>query len=157
MSYSKHRYKSRHEKWQRTKRNTRVVLLFAMIAGLVLITLHPLAVAWSSKSLGVFVPLFDSWLVFLQWGGRVAWYLIGIAALAALLRTSFKQQWRRQWWRIVHMLNYLAFFLATAHAILLGSDFQSLVMRILAIVMALVLVGTWLQKRRQRRRPRAKR
>jgi DMSO/TMAO reductase YedYZ heme-binding membrane subunit len=117
------------------------------VTSLVLITLHPLAVALSFRSLSVFVPLFDSWIVFLRWGGRVAWYLLGLAALAALLRARFRQQWRA-----VHMLNYLAFFLATAHAILLGTDFQSVILKTLAIAMAIVVVVTLIQKQLQRRR-----
>jgi len=114
---------------------------------LVLITIHPLAVALSFGSLSVFVPLFDSWINFLRWGGRVAWYLLTIAALAALLRARF-----RQGWRAVHMLNYLAFFLATTHAILLGTDFQSVILKALAIAMAVVVVVTLIQKQLQRRR-----
>ncbi len=121
------------------------------VTGLVLIVLHPLAVAWNFGSLSVFVPAVDSWINFFRWGGRVAWYLIGLASLAALLRASFRQQWRA-----IHMLNYLAFLLVTTHAILLGSDFQSPVMKGLAIVMALVLVGVFVQKQLQRRRRRTK-
>jgi DMSO/TMAO reductase YedYZ heme-binding membrane subunit len=116
------------------------------LASLALVTLHPLAVALNFGSLNVFVPLFDSWIVFLRWGGRVAWYLFVIAALAALLRARFRQQWRA-----VHMLNYVAFFLATVHAILLGTDLQSVVLKVLAIAMAIVVVVTLVQKRRQRR------
>ncbi len=37
MAYSKHRYKSRHERFQQTKRNTKMVILFACIALLILI------------------------------------------------------------------------------------------------------------------------
>lgn len=122
------------------------------VTGLVLIVLHPLAVAWNLGTVSVFVPAVDSWINFLRWGGRVAWYLIGLASVAAVLRASLRQQWRA-----IHMLNYLAFFLATAHAILLGTDFQSLAMKGLALAMALVLVGTFVQKQLQRRRPRAKR
>jgi methionine sulfoxide reductase heme-binding subunit len=116
------------------------------VTSLVLITLHPLAVALSFGSLNVFVPLFDSWSTFLRWGGRVAWYLLAIAALAALLRARFRQQWRA-----VHMLNYLAFFLATTHAILLGTDFQSTILKALVIAMAVVVVVTLIQKQIQRR------
>ena len=121
------------------------------VTGLVLITLHPLAVAWDYRSLSVFVPLFDSWAVFLRWGGRVAWYLFAIASLVALLRSSLKQQWRA-----IHMFNYLAFLLATTHAVMLGTDFQSLAMKALPIVLALLVVGAFVQKRLQRRRLKAR-
>ena len=121
------------------------------VTGLVLITLHPLAVAWDYGSLNVFVPIFDSWTAFLQWGGRVAWYLIAVASLVALLRTSLRQQWRA-----IHMLNYLAFFLATTHATMLGTDFQSPAMKALPIVLALLVAGAFVQKRLQRGRLKAR-
>jgi DMSO/TMAO reductase YedYZ heme-binding membrane subunit len=122
------------------------------VTGLILITLHPLAVAWNFGSPGVFVPRFNSLTIFLQWGGPVAWYLVGIASLAALLRASLRQQWRA-----IHWLNYLAFLLATAHAILIGTDLRSIIVKILAILMALAVVGTFVHKQLQRRRLRAKR
>jgi DMSO/TMAO reductase YedYZ heme-binding membrane subunit len=84
---------------------------------------------------------------FLRWGGRVAWYLIGIAALVALFRTRLRNQWR-----YVHWLNYLAFFLASAHAVLLGSDFQSTAMKAIPIVLSLALIAVFVQKRLQRSR-----
>lgn len=82
------------------------------VTGLVLVTLHPLAVAWDYGNLGVFVPVSDSWTDFIRWGGRPAWYLFVVASLVAVLRTSFRQKWR-----VIHTLNYLAFFLATVHTI----------------------------------------
>ena len=129
----------------------------AAVAGLVAIVVHPLAVALNSGSLNVLVPVVSSWKAFLTWGGRVAVYLIGLAALAALLRTRYRQAWR-----FVHMLNYIAFLLVTVHAILLGSDFGgsdfgSVAMRVVAILMALVVVGTFVHKQIQRRQLRAKR
>lgn len=114
------------------------------ISGLVLITLHPLGAALRSNNLNVFLPKFDSWQVFLQLGGRPAWYLIGIAALAALFRTALRRRWR---W--VHVLNYVAFLLATVHAIWIGTDFQNIVMRVLAIGMALASGVVFVHKRRQ--------
>jgi DMSO/TMAO reductase YedYZ heme-binding membrane subunit len=117
------------------------------VTGLLLITLHPLAVALNFGSLGVFVQWYNSWLDVLRWGGRGAWYLIGIASLAALFRTRLSKQWRP-----VHWLNYLAFFLASAHAILLGSDFQSTAMKVIPIVLSLVLVAVYVRKRVQRGR-----
>ena len=117
------------------------------VTGLVLITLHPLGVAYNFGTLGVFAQWYNSWLDVLRWGGRGAWYLIGIASLAALFRTRLRDQWR-----ILHWLNYLAFFLASAHAVLIGSDFQSTAMKVIPIVLALVLVAVFVQKRLQRSR-----
>ncbi len=120
------------------------------IAGLSLVTLHPLLIAWDSLSLGVFVPRFDSWRVFLQLGGRPAWYLLGLASLAALLRRKIRRPWR-----VIHTLNYVAFWLATAHAILIGSSLQSMVTKAVAVLMALAVVAICIQKRVQGRRGKA--
>ena len=116
-------------------------------SGLILVTLHPLAAAVRSSRLSVFLPDFSSLDAFLTLGGRPAWYLIGLAAVAALLRTRFKKSWRT-----VHYLNYVAFLLATVHAVMIGTDFVSLVMRLIAVAMALFAVGIFVWKRIQRRR-----
>jgi DMSO/TMAO reductase YedYZ heme-binding membrane subunit len=118
------------------------------VTGLVLLVLHPLAAAWTFGSLNVFVPQFGSWRLFLTWGGPVAWYLIGIASLVALFRTK---KLRNQW-RYIHWLNYLAFFFASAHAFLLGGDFQVPAMKVIPVVLALALVAVFVQKRVQRSR-----
>jgi DMSO/TMAO reductase YedYZ heme-binding membrane subunit len=117
------------------------------ISGLFLMMLHPLAIAWNSASLGVFLPDISSVLRFLTLGGRVVWILVAVAAAAAWLRGRVGKSWR-----VIHYLNYLAFWLATAHAILIGTDFQSLVMRAIAVAMALATVAVLVQKRLPRRR-----
>jgi sulfoxide reductase heme-binding subunit YedZ len=117
------------------------------VSGLVLVTLHPLAVALDSMSLRVFLPKFDSWLVFLQLGGRPAWYLLIAAALAAVLRKAIGKSWL-----VVHFLNYVAFLLGTVHAIMIGTDFQPDVVKGVAVVLTLVVVGISIQKRRKKRR-----
>jgi predicted ferric reductase len=117
------------------------------VAGLVLVTLHPLGVAWDTLSLRVFVPRSDSLYTFLQLGGRPAWYLLALALLAALLRRAIGKSWR---W--VHGLNYLAFFLATVHANLIGTNFQCLVPRVGSIVMVLAVVAAFWRKRLGARR-----
>jgi DMSO/TMAO reductase YedYZ heme-binding membrane subunit len=117
------------------------------VTGLVLVTLHPLGVAVRSSDLGVFLPKFSSLYLFFSLGGRPAWYLIGLAILAAVYRKRIKKSWRG-----IHYLNYVAFILATVHAILIGTDFVSPVMRAVAVVMALAVVWVFVQKRVQRRR-----
>ena len=112
------------------------------VTGLILITLHPLGVAWSSASLRVFLPRFGSWLAFLQWGGPPAWYLIHIGSLAAVRRQSISRNWRT-----VHLLNYAAFLLGTIHATLIGTDFQSTVAKAVAVALAIVVVALFIQKR----------
>ncbi len=122
------------------------------VTGLALLTLHPLAAAWSFASSRVLLPRFESLRTFLQWGGPPAWYLIGLAMLTAVLRKTF-----RDTWRAVHLLNYLAFFLATTHAIALGTDFQPSIMKALPLAMSLVVVAVFIQKRLHRRRLQARR
>jgi sulfoxide reductase heme-binding subunit YedZ len=117
------------------------------ITGLVAMLVHPITLAWASGSLGVFVPQFSSLRVFLTLAGRVVWPLVGIAALAAWLRKPLGKNWRA-----IHYLNYLAFWLVTAHAILIGSNFQSWIMRGLAIVLALITVAVLVQKRLPKRK-----
>jgi hypothetical protein len=117
------------------------------LTGLALVTLHPLGVAARSANLRVFLPDFSSVYLFLSLGGRPAWYLIGAAVLAALFRKRIKDSWR-----VLHYLNYIAFFLATAHAIMIGTDFVSPVMKGVAVLMALAVVGVFVQKRVQRSR-----
>jgi predicted ferric reductase len=117
------------------------------VTGLALVTLHPLGVAARSADPGVFLPKFSSLYLFFSLGGRPAWYLIGVAVLAAVFRKRIKDRWR-----VVHYLNYIAFFLATVHAIMIGTDFVSPVMKAVSVVMALAVVGVFVQKRVQRSR-----
>ena len=117
------------------------------VAGLVMVTLHPLGFAWLSKSLRVLIPIFSPWTAFLAWGGRVALYLIGVAVLAAVLRRTISRRWR-----VIHFLNYGAFLLATPHAILRGTDFQHLFMRVVAIGMLVTATGVFIRKRIRTRR-----
>lgn len=117
------------------------------VVGLVLITLHPLAAALRSSSLLVFLPDFSSFYQFFSLGGRPAWYFIVAASLAALYRAAIGQRWR-----LIHYLNYVAFLLATVHAILIGTDFVSPVMKGIAILMALVVIWVLVRKRVQRRK-----
>jgi sulfoxide reductase heme-binding subunit YedZ len=121
------------------------------VAGLVLMTLHPVAAAVRSSSLSVFLPRFDSLIVFLQLGGRPAWYLFVAAALTAALRKSVGQRWRT-----IHVLNYVAFLLVTVHALMIGTDFQHGIPRAVAICLALVVVGVWVHRRLARGRRRGR-
>jgi sulfoxide reductase heme-binding subunit YedZ len=112
------------------------------VTGLILMTLHPLGVALDWKSPQVLLPRFDSWSIFLQWGGPPAWYLVGLASLAAVLRKTIGKHWR-----VVHFLNYVAFLLGTVHAIKIGTDLQRGVVRAALVILALVVVATFIQKR----------
>ena len=117
------------------------------VAGLVMITLHPLGAAMDALSLSVFLPRFDSLTVFFALGGRPAWYLIAAASLAAVLRRLVGRNWRA-----VHFLNYVAFLLGTVHAIMIGTDFQYTVAKVVAVVLALVVIAIFVQQRLRRRK-----
>jgi len=120
------------------------------VSGLAFITLHPLLVALRAGSMSVFLPAFDSLERFLMLGGRPAWYLIAIAVCAALLRQ------RIGGWRSVHFLNYVAFALATAHANLLGANFQSLAPRVVSWAMLAAVLAVFVHKRLRGRKPKRK-
>jgi sulfoxide reductase heme-binding subunit YedZ len=117
------------------------------IVGLSLVTIHPLAVAWQALSLRVFIPAVDSWYSFFALGGRPAWYLLGIGALAAVLRGAIGKNWK-----LLHILNYLAFWLATVHGILIGTSVQNWPMRVVFGAIALIVLGVFVQKRASIRR-----
>ncbi|MGD2144062.1 MAG: ferric reductase, partial [Anaerolineae bacterium] len=106
-----------------------------------------LGAAVRSGQISDFVPVFSPPREFLRLGGRPAWYLIGIAALAARMRKSLRPSWRT-----IHTANYLAFVLATAHAILNGTDFAWPVMKVVVGAMAVAAGTVFVSKRVQRRR-----
>jgi len=121
------------------------------LSGLVLITLHPIGVAYEQASAAVFLPRFDSLRLFFALGGRPAWYLLGLAVLAAFLRQVIGKGWR---W--VHLLNYVAFLLGTAHANLIGTNFQDLGPRIGSVVLAAVALAVLVRRRIPARAARGK-
>lgn len=114
--------------------------------GLLLITLHPLAVALSWSTTSVLVPKLDSVMYFLQWGGPPALYLLYVGSVVASFRS------RIDVWRTVHWLNSLAFVLATFHAILLGTDTQFVVVKAIVALMGTVVVVLFVRKRRAARK-----
>lgn len=120
------------------------------VTGLVLVALHPIGVAWDSQSLNVFVPVVSSWVAFLTTGGRVAWVLLALGVLAALLRKRIGQNWR-----VLHYLNYAAFWLASVHALLIGTDTQHLVVRIVVVAMCVAIAAVFVQKRLRARKRQA--
>jgi hypothetical protein len=116
------------------------------ISSLVLITLHPLGLALRSMSLAVFVPDFSSWNRFLLFGGRPGWYVVIIAVAAARFRRYIRSSWR-----VVHIFNYVAFLLITAHGIMIGTDTQGLLVRVVMIAMTVAATTVFFAKRLRRR------
>ncbi|TXT53161.1 MAG: conserved membrane protein of unknown function [Promethearchaeota archaeon] len=113
------------------------------ISGLVLITLHPVFFAIEVGSIGVFIPRFDSWIVFWELAGRPALYIIYIAVLAVLIRKSISPKL----WRALHGLNYIGLFFAYIHGLLIGTDFKNPGIFITFTIM-IVLVGVALLYKR---------
>jgi predicted ferric reductase len=111
------------------------------IAGLVLITLHPVAFAISKLDITIFVPVFYPWYDFWSLGGRVALILIYLAVIGVLLRKKVKN------WRLIHILNYIALFLAYIHGVLIGTDFKTLGILIIFTVMLVLSFGVLIFKR----------
>jgi DMSO/TMAO reductase YedYZ heme-binding membrane subunit len=107
----------------------------------VLIVAHPASYAALAGSADVFVPIFTPLNSLLQWAGRPALYLFGLATLAGLLRKSVKA-----YWKYVHKLNYVAFLLVFVHAWLIGTDLSSTLLRILWAAMAAVVLWFALRK-----------
>ncbi|MFX1594213.1 MAG: hypothetical protein ACFFCL_16095 [Promethearchaeota archaeon] len=112
------------------------------IAGLVLITLHPVAFAIFRLDITVFLPDFTSWYGFWSLGGRLALILIYVAVLGALLRKKIQKNWR-----IIHILNYVALFLAYVHGVLIGTDFQNIGILVIFTIMIVLSFGVLIFKR----------
>ncbi len=87
------------------------------VAGLALITLHPIALAIRTLNPAVFIPNLESPYLFLFYGGRQALIIIYIALVAVLVRRNIKA-----YWRPLHALMYVALFFGIVHANLSGTD-----------------------------------
>ena len=94
--------------------------------GLLLITLHPIAVFAQTLDPTVFLPNFESLYLFFFFGGVIALVLIYVAFGTVLLRRKIPS-----YWRPFHTLMYLALFIGVVHANLRGTNFQSLSIQII--------------------------
>lgn len=112
------------------------------ITGLILITIHPVAFAIFKLDITVFVPDFSSWYGFWSLGGRLALILIYLAVIGVLLRKTIKKNWR-----VIHILNYVALFLAYIHGVLIGSDFQNMGILIIFTIMIILSFSVLIYKR----------
>ncbi|MFX0039920.1 MAG: hypothetical protein ACFFCY_13535 [Promethearchaeota archaeon] len=112
------------------------------IMGLLLVTLHPLIYAVSVDNITVFIPDFTSWYGFWSLGGRLALILIYLAVLGALLRKKMIKSWR-----FIHILNYIALFLAYVHGVLIGTDFRNIGILIIFTIMIILSFGVLIIKR----------
>nr|MDO8086025.1 hypothetical protein [Candidatus Sigynarchaeum springense] len=92
--------------------------LFA-IAGLVLVTLHPVSLA-ILRGWQVFIPDFSSWYKFWSLAGRPAFYIVYVGVVSVLLKRLLKKHWR-----ILHALLYIALGFGVVHGILLGQSYAN--------------------------------
>jgi len=115
---------------------------FFSIIGLILVTLHPVSMAIDFGTSRIFIPNFSSWDAFLTNAGRPALYLIYIAALAAFLRRKIAGYWRH-----LHSIIYFAFILGAIHGMRQGSNFSSIILFTLYILMIAAVVFNFIYKR----------
>lgn len=115
----------------------------------ILIVLHPVSFALDVQSFKVFLPVFYPPVTFLELAGRPALYLFIIAIITAIYRKKIPKNWKK-----IHLLNYLAFFLVSIHALLIGTDFSSTGMKILSFIMMAIVVGIFVHKRLKKSRMR---
>ncbi len=109
---------------------------FCAIAGLALITLHPILLAIERGTLAVFLPNFDSFLMFWTLAGRPSLILIYIALIGVLFKKKLKN------WRGTHALMYIALLMGYVHGVLIGTDFQNPIILVLfSILFGLTVVA----------------
>ena len=94
-------------------------------AGLLLITLHPIAVSIQALNLTILLPNVGSLYLFLFYGGSVALISIYVAFGAVLVRKKIMTHWRP-----FHAIMYLALFFGVIHANLIGFDLQSIYLKV---------------------------
>jgi DMSO/TMAO reductase YedYZ heme-binding membrane subunit len=121
---------------------TKVHHYFAAV-GLLLVSLHPIAVFSQTLDPRVFLPNFESLYLFFFFGGVIALFLIFVAFITGLLRKRILRLWRP-----FHMLMYLALFIGVVHANLRGTNFQSLTIQIIydslfAVALAAFMIKRW--------------
>jgi predicted ferric reductase len=114
------------------------------VAGLILITLHPVTLAIQYMNPAVFIPNLNSLYLFLFFGGRQALIIIYIAIAAVLLRRKIVA-----YWRIFHALMYVALFFGIIHATLSGTDFQNPIILLVYYVLFAAAIGAFIIKRVQ--------
>jgi DMSO/TMAO reductase YedYZ heme-binding membrane subunit len=113
-------------------------------AGLLLITLHPIAVFIQTSDLTVFLPNFNSIYFFFFFGGTIALILIYVAFGAVLIRRKIVA-----YWRPFHMFMYLALFIGVVHANLRGTDFQNIYLAIIYDALFAAALSAFVLKRWQ--------
>jgi predicted ferric reductase len=112
------------------------------ILGILLVTLHPIAMAFDFETLTIFIPDFSSWEAFWEGAGRPALYIAYIAIIGVLIRTSIQK-----YWRYVHGLIYVTFLFGAIHGILVGDDLKNPFLFWIFIVMIVIVILNFAYKR----------
>jgi len=117
-------------------------------AGLLLMLAHAAAVALDFGTASVLLPAVEAPRAFLQWGGSPA-----LAMVLASTSTAYFAHVFRRTWRPLHLATYAAFYLASAHGLMLGGDLQRPVAKVLILCMVTTatIVLLWRQWRAFRR------
>ena len=85
----------------------------------------------------VLVPLASSWHPV-----AVAWGIVGVYLLLAVEVTSLlRKRISKRAWRMTHFLSFPLYVFATVHAFAAGTDASSVVMRDVAVLVTLAIVG----------------
>jgi len=113
-------------------------------AGLLLITLHPIAVVIQALSPSVLLPNFASLYSFFFYGGSIALIAIYAAFGAVLLRKK-----AAAYWRPFHALMYVALFFGVVHANLWGVDLEDPFLMVIYDGLFAVAVAAFFLKRLQ--------
>ena len=74
--------------------------------------------------------------------GRLGFWSITLAVGAARLVTILGDKWLRSNWRNIHLLNYLAFYFVSVHALAVGSDSRSSLFLVLFVISHMLVLWT---------------
>ncbi len=108
-----------------------IVHRFLGASALTLAILHPLFLYHSDFY--TFGPLkMERWPEIL--GAAVLTFLVAVVC-TSLFRAFLKLDYR--YWRIIHQIAFVSVFLAAVHALVIGSEFQSLISKIVCIIILL--------------------
>lgn len=124
----------------------RIHHLFA-VAGIILVTLHPVLLAIRLMTVAVFLPAFGSLYEFFALGGRLALILMYGALAGVFLRAAIPAGWRA-----LHALMWVVLVLALLHGMLIGTDFREPLIGALFTTLTIAALGAFFAKRIKRRR-----
>jgi DMSO/TMAO reductase YedYZ heme-binding membrane subunit len=112
------------------------------VAALAMMLLHPIFVLLNGYPLNYLLPDFTTLFNAFARNGPLALLFFAIASLAAVIRATIKHSWRA-----VHWLVYIAFIIASLHAVLLGMNLQSLVSRLIVGLLVASIIVVYIIKR----------